>query len=319
MNPTKIANYILWGFIALFVAFNLFCYTVKETEQAVITQFGKYKRVEKDAGLKFKIPFVEKVNMFEKRLLEWDGTPTQMPTVEKRYINVDTFGRWRIVDPLEFMKTLRTETAAQSRLDDIINSAVRNRISSNQLIEAVRNSNREMSMMVEVKDIREQDVSNISMGRNAIENKILAEAKISAKDFGIELVDVLIKRINYTEQVREKVYERMVEERLRVAAEYRSEGEGEKMNIQGKIENDTNRIISEAYRESQQIRGSADSEAVKIYAESYGLDPDFFAFYKTLESYKENLKGSNAVLSTDSEYLKYLSSSTGRQMQETAE
>ena len=309
MSTTKIANYVVWGFLALYVVFNLFLYSLNETEQAVITQFGEYKRVVQTAGLKLKIPFVEKVNIFDKRVLEWDGKPNQVPTFEKRYINIDTFARWQIVDPLKFMKTLATEEAAHSRLDDIINSSVRNQISNNLLIESERNSSRKMVMKVDIEGDRSKELMNVEIGRNAIENKIFEEASKSISEFGIRLIDVSIKRLNYTEEVRVKVYERMIEERLRVAAEYRSEGEGTIMRIRGDIEREEKEIKSKAFMQSQQIKGDADATAVKIYADAYSLDPDFFAFNKTLESYKANLKGSNAILSTKNEYLKYLSES----------
>ncbi len=291
------------------VSFNTFLYVVPETKQVVITQFGEYKRVETEAGLKLKIPFVEKVNYFEKRLLEWDGKPNQLPTLEKRYLLVDTFARWRISDPLLYMKTLiGSEVAAQGRLDDIINSEVRNFVSSNYLIEAIRNSDRDMIIKVDIEGERDAELKRLEIGRSKLERLILEKSKEAAKDFGIEIVDVRLKRINYTEQVRTRVYERMVEERLRVAAEYRSEGEGEMMRIEGESENEQKRILSEAYRESEQIRGKADAKAINIYAEAYSLDPEFYSFSKTIESYKENLSGSILMISTDSEYTKYIKS-----------
>jgi modulator of FtsH protease HflC len=293
--------------LVLAVAFNTFLYVVPETEQVVITQFGEYKRVEKDAGLKVKLPFVEKVNYFEKRLLEWDGKPNQLPTLEKRYINIDTFARWRIVDPLLYMKTLLgSEDAAQSRLDDIINSEVRNLISSNYLIETVRDSQRDMTIKVDVEGERDEELQSVDKGRSEIERLILDNAKEATEKFGIELVQVKIKRLNYTEQVQKKVYERMVEERLRVAAEYRSEGEGEMLRISGESENEQKRIMSEAYKESEQIRGESDAKAINIYAKAYSLDPEFYSFTKTMESYKQNLEGGILMLSTESEYTKYI-------------
>ena len=299
-------------FIALVIFFTLlifssFMYVLPEWEQAVITQFGEFKRVEKDAGLKFKLPVVETVNRFEKRILEWDGKPTQVPTLEKRYIWVDAFARWKIEDPLKYFQTLRTETSAHGKLDDIINSAVRNQISNNKLIESVRDTNREMLMKVDIQGERGTELGRVSKGRSVIEKQVFDEASVAVKEYGIELVDIRIKRINYTEQVREKVYERMIEERLRVAAKYRSEGEGEMMRVRGERENEEKRILSEAYRDSQQIKGKADAEAIKIYADAYSKDPDFFAFARTLDSYEKNLsKSSVLILSTNSEYLKYL-------------
>ncbi len=295
--------------LVIAVAFNTFMYVVPETKQVVITQFGEYKRVEKDAGLKFKLPFVQKVNMFEKRLLEWDGKPNQLPTLEKRYILVDTFARWRIEDPLMYMKTLLgSEEAAHSRLDDVINSELRNLISSNELVETVRNSNRDMVIKVDIEGERDEELQGIEKGRSEIEDMVLENSRESAKDFGIELVDVKIKRINYTEQVQKKVYERMVEERLRVAAEYRSEGEGEMLRINGESEQEQKRILSVAYKKSETMRGEADAKAIKIYADAYSRDPEFYSFTKTLDSYKENLNGSIMMLSTDSEYTKYIKS-----------
>ena len=291
------------------VAFNTFMYVVPETKQVVITQFGEYKRVVTDAGLKFKLPFVEKVNYFEKRLLEWDGKPNQLPTLEKRYLLIDTFARWKIADPLLYMKTLiGSEVAAQGRLDDIINSEVRNIISSNTLIEAIRDSDRDMAIKVDIEGERDAELKGLQTGRTNLEEMILQKSKEAATDFGIEIVDVRLKRINYTEQVRTRVYERMVEERLRVAAEYRSEGEGEMMRIEGESENDQKTILSEAYRQSEEIRGKADAEAINIYAKAYSLDPEFYSFMKTMESYKNNLAGSTMMLSTESEYTKYIKS-----------
>jgi membrane protease subunit HflC len=286
---------------------SLFIYTVDETEQVVITQFGEYKRVAKNAGLYFKKPFVEKVNYLDKRILEWDGNPTQMPTRDKRYILVDTFARWRIDDPLKFFQTVRNETSAQGRLDDIINSAVRNQVSNHPLIEAIRSSNRPMLMPAEIEGERASELQNIEKGRNKITEKILAEAKVSALVLGIELVDIRIKRINYIERARKAVYEKMIVERQLVAARFRSEGEGEMMEIQGQKEQEEKQIISEAYRQAQEIMGKADADATKIYAEAYSKDPEFYSFLKTLESYEKNLeKAGTIILSTDSEYLKYL-------------
>jgi len=288
---------------------NLFIYTIEETGQVVITQFGEYKRVVKDAGLYFKKPFVEKVNYLDKRILEWDGKPTQMPTLDKRYIWVDTFARWRIDDPLKFFRTVRNESSAHGRLDDIINSAVRNQVSNHPLIEAIRSSNRPMLMPAEIKGERTEELQNVEKGRNKITDQILAEAKVSALVLGIELVDIRIKRINYIERARKAVYEKMIVERQLVAAKYRSEGEGEMMEIQGQKEQDEKQIISAAYKQAQEIMGKADAEAIKIYAEAYSRDPEFYSFLKTLESYEKNLeKAGTIILSTDSEYLKYLKS-----------
>ena len=294
--------------IVLFV-FSLFLYTISETEQVVITQFGQVKRVVADAGLHFKLPIVEQVNTFEKRILEWDGNPTQVPTFDKRYIWVDSLARWRIEDPLKFFQTVRNETSAHSRLDDIINGTVRNQISNNPLIKAVRSSDRQMQVIAGIDEERLGGVDEIGTGRDGIVEQILAKAKPAAEGLGIELVDIRIKRINYVEQVRKAAYERMIAERQRIAAEYRSEGEGRMMEINGEKEEEEKRILSEAYKDAQEIMGAADAEAIKIYAEAYSKDPEFYSFLKTLESYEKNLeKAGIVILSTDSDYFKYLKS-----------
>lgn len=288
-----------------------FLYVIPETEQVVITQFGQAKRVVTQAGLHLKKPILEQVNRFEKRLMEWDGKPTQVPTQDKRYIWVDCFARWRITDPLKFFQRVRNETSAHALLDDIINSEVRNQISNQLLIDAIRTSNRPMSMMVKLEGDQTSKAAEVRVGRDEITARILKRAVPAAREYGMELVDIRIKRINYVEQVRRAVYERMIVERKRIAAKYRSEGEGEMMEILGKKEKEEKQILSEAYRQSQEIKGKADAEAIKIYAEAYSKDPEFYSFLKTLESYEENLqKSTTVILSTDSEYLKYLKTPT---------
>ena len=304
---------ILIVIAAVAFAAKQFIYTVSETEQVIITQFGKVKRIVPDAGVKFKIPVIEQINTFEKRLLEWDGNPTQVPTQDKRYIWVDSFARWRIEDPLKFFKTVRDENSAHSRLDDIVNGAVRNQISNNPLIRAVRSSDREMQTDVGIDEERVIEVSTIGTGRDGIVAKILEEVKPAAKKLGIEIVDIRIKRINYVEEVRIATYERMISERKRIAAKFRSQGEGEKLRIEGEKEEEEKVVISEGYRRAQEIMGRADAEAIKIYAEAYSKDPEFYSFLKTLESYEKNLGSrSTVILSTDSEYFKYLKTPTAK-------
>jgi membrane protease subunit HflC len=286
-----------------------FLYVIPETEQVVITQFGEVKRVVAEAGLHFKKPILEQVNRFEKRLMEWDGKPTQVPTQDKRYIWVDCFARWRITEPLKFFQRVRNETSAHALLDDIINSEVRNQISNQLLIDAIRTSNRPMSMMLKLEGDQASEVTEVRVGRDEITARILKRAAPAAREYGMELVDIRIKRINYVEQVRRAVYERMIVERKRIAAKYRSEGEGEMMDIRGKKEKEEKQILSEAYRQSQEVMGKADAEAINIYAEAYSKDPEFYSFLKTLESYEKNLqKSTTVILSTDSDYLKYLKS-----------
>lgn len=300
--------------IAVIVLVVLICaaacfYTVNETEQVVVTQFGQPKRVVKEAGLHFKKPILEQVNVFEKRILEWDGNPTQVPTLDKRYIAIDSFARWRIEDPLKFFQAVRDESSAHGRLDDIINSSVRNQISNHLLIETIRSSNRPMLMMAGLEGEKVDELQNVEKGRGKITELIFAEAVPAAKELGIELIDIRIKRVNYIDEVRKAVYERMIVERKRIAAKYRSEGEGKMMEIYGQKEKEEKQILSVAYKTAQGIMGKADAEAIKIYAEAYSKDPEFYSFLKTLESYEQNLKDSSTViLSTDSDYLKYLKS-----------
>jgi membrane protease subunit HflC len=284
-------------------------YVVNEAEQAIVTQFGKPVGDVVSPGLHLKIPFMQKVNRFEKRILKWDGAPNQIPTKDKKFIWVDTTARWRIVDPLLFYKTVATERGAQSRLDDIIDSVVRDAVSGRLLVELVRGSDYTTPdgsverFEVEGVEIRKEDL----VGREEILAGILNKARASVPEYGIELIDVQIKRINYVEQVRTRVYERMINERKKVAAQYRSEGEGEKAEILGQMERELKEISSEAYRKALETRGAADAEAARIYAEAYNSDKEFYAFLRTLESYKKSIKeNGRLVISTDSDYYRYL-------------
>ncbi len=291
---------------AVLLGLKSFIYTVDETKQVVITQFGKYKAVVKDAGLHVKWPVIDEVHVFEKRILEWDGDAREIPTLDKRFIWVNSFARWRISDPLVFFQAVRDETGAHHQLDRIINAAIRDQITNNYLIEAIRSSDRKMQILVGIEG-EERTVSTIRKGRDAITDAVLAAAKPLTESLGIELVDVRIKRINYRDDVRVSVFRRMRAERESVAAKFRSEGEGERMEILGKMENEEKGIISAAYKEAQVIKGKADADAIKIYAEAYSKDPEFYSFMKTLESYETNLgRNSIVILSTESDYLKYL-------------
>ena len=290
-------------------------YIVEEGEQVVITEFGRpVGEPIVDAGLKFKTPFIQQVHSFEKRILEWDGSPNQIPTKDKRFIWLDTTARWRIVDALKFYQALGTEVLAQSRLDDIIDSAARDLVTAQLLIEAVRNSNmvleRKPETLEEEAGQSTEKLEEISMGREKITQEILAKAQTALPRFGIELVDVQIKRINYVEEVREKVFTRMISERQRISEKYKSEGEGEAADIMGQKKKELERIQSEAYKEAEQLRGAADAQAIQIYAEAHGKDPEFFAFLQTLETYrKTNNASTKLILSTDSELYKYLKDS----------
>jgi membrane protease subunit HflC len=303
---------ILYAVIVVVIIFFLAgpMYVVDETEQVVITQFGKaIGKPKTEPGLYFKIPIIQQVNRFRKNLLDWDGDPGQIPTLDKTFLWVDTFARWKIVDPLKFFETVNNETAALGRLDDIIDPAVRNFITSYPLIETVRMTNRELDTFEAGID-KVQEISplgEVKTGRAKIVKGIMEQARPKLAEFGIELVDVKIKRINYVEEVQKSVYARMIAERKQIAEKFRSEGLGEARKIVCDKEKDLKRITSEAYRTAQEIKGKADAEATTIYAKAYGLDADFYSFVNTLDIYKETLdKDSTLVLSTDSEFFKYM-------------
>jgi len=286
-------------------------YIVDETEQVIITQFGRITGEPKTTpGLRFKIPFIQNANVFNKNLLEWDGDPGQIPTLDKTFIWVDTFARWKIIDPVKFFQTVNNRFNAITKLNDIIDPAVRNYITSYSLIEAVRKTNKELGIEeIGLEDTKKDQRASysITFGREKITEGIMEQAQPKLSQFGIELVDVKIKRINYVESVRKSVYDRMIAERNQIAEKFRSEGRGEARKIIGEKERDLKQITSQAYKVAQEIKGKADAKATKIYAKAYGLDPEFYSFTRTLEIYNEALdEKSSLVLSTDSEFLKYL-------------
>ncbi len=287
-------------------------YKVSEMNQVIVTQFGEpIGDAITSPGLHIKTPFIQKANYFEKRWLEWDGDANQIVTKDKKYIWVDTYARWRISDPLVFFQRVRDERGAQSRLDDIIDGETRNAIANYDLFEVVRSTNREFEATEEAVEILETDVApqEVEMGRERITQIILERASAITPEFGIELKDVRIKRVNYVEEVQRKVFDRMIAERQRIAAKYRSEGDGKSAEIRGQKERELKRIQSEAYRTAQEVKGKADAEAVKIYADAYNLDVEFYQFMKTLETYRTIMdKETWLFLSTDSEFLKYLDS-----------
>lgn len=309
------------GFIIVFIIVILLVlsggvYTVDETKQVVVTQFGKLVGEPiRTPGLKFKIPFIQNVNYFPKNLQEWDGDPGQIPTLDKTFIVVDTFARWKIVDPLKFFQTVNNMTGAQSRLDDIIDAAVRNFITSYPLLETVRKSDRELDTFeLGLEDVRDKrDLGTVKIGRQEIAKGIMEQAQPKLAKFGIKVVDVKIKRVNYVEQVQRSVFARMVAEREQIAEKFRSEGKGEARKIEGDKEKELKRINSGAYKKAQELMGKADATATKIYADAYGMDPDFYSFVKTLEIYGQTLdKESSVVLSTDSEFFQYLKGYGGK-------
>jgi membrane protease subunit HflC len=295
--------------VIVLIVFISAAYTVDETEQVVITRFGKAIGEPKtNPGLYFKLPLIEQANRFAKNLLEWDGDRGQIPTLDKTFIWVDTFARWKIVDPLKFFQTMKNEMLAQSRLDDIINSAVRNFITSYPLIETVRKTNRELDTFeVGVDEVRgKSNLGEVTIGREKIARGILNQAQPKLQKFGIELVDVKIKRLNYVEEVQRTVFGRMIAERKQIAEKFRSEGQGEARKIEGDMEKDLKLITSVAYRKAQEIKGKADAEATLIYADAFGRDPEFYSFIQTLDVYKKTMdKDTSLILSTDSEFLKF--------------
>jgi membrane protease subunit HflC len=291
-------------------------YTVSEVEQMIITQFGKpVGDPVTTAGLKIKLPFIQEVNPIDKRVLEWDGSPSDMPTKDKLYISVDLFARWRIIDPLQYFLRLRDERSAQSRLDDILGSETRNAVAKHELIEIIRTTKdrvplRDALLTDAEKELDMGSLVPIQKGRQLVEREIFDAAAQKVLVFGIELLDIRFKRINYNESVRPKIYERMISERRQIAERFLSEGNGEAARIRGNRVRDLNKIQSEAYREVEEIRGLADAKASEIYARAYNQSPESVAFYeftRTMQSY-QTIIGENTtlMLSTDSDLFKFL-------------
>ena len=304
----KRTGIIITIIIAIFIIPPL-VFTVDETEQVVVTMFGKaVGRPIVEPGLRWKIPIVHRINKFKKNLLAWDGDKGQVPTKDKTFIWVDIFARWRIKDALLFFEKVHDEPGAHRKLDDIIDAAVRNLITSNTLIEAVRNTNREMEIEVEEEDsFLDSSTIILELGRSRMCQAVLKQSQPKLADFGIELVDVRFKRINYVDDVLRKVYERMIAERRQIAEKYRSEGRGESSKIIGEKEKELKRIQSEAYRQAQTVKGEADATATKIYASAYNRDPEFYSFLKTLDLYKKSFDSSNTVIMStkNNDFLKY--------------
>ena len=316
-------------------------YVIREGEQAVVTEFGDPVGDTDitEPGLHFKVPFTQKVRRFQKRTLEWDSDPNELVTKDKKLIYIDTFARWRIDNPRKFLKSVTTEAAGQSRLDDIIDSATRTAIANYDLIEAVRNSNKPLTPDAEILAARkklaqevpaalkeapaeegeavpvpvlEGDDFFIEKGREQICAEILADARRNVGELGIELIDVQVKHINYVTQVEERVVERMISDRQQIAEMLRSEGEERRQELLGEIDREKNRILSEAYKTAEEIRGEAEAEAARIYAEAYGKDPEFYRFWKTLGLYQETLdQNATLVLGTDSDLFRMLREGAG--------
>lgn len=296
--------------IVLLVLLSQSLYTVSEIEQVIITQFGEpVGDPVISPGLHFKAPFIQRTNVFDKRFLEWDGTPNQVPTKDKRFIWVDTYARWRITDPLLFFQRLRDELGAQSRLDDILDGETRNAVARHDLIELVRSTNRNADD-VQIESEEEAVILELlERGRQEITREILETASGRTADLGIELLDLRLKRINYVEEVQKDVFARMIAERQRIAEQFRSEGQGESARIHGERERDLAQIQSVAYRQAEELRGEADAEATRIYADAYNRDADFYAFMKSMETYEQTMDQETLfILGTDSDLLRFLDS-----------
>ena len=315
MNRFKLTAILVVLGVGVFV-FMSAIYTVSEVEQVIITQFGKpVGDPVTSAGLKVKMPFIQEVNPIDKRVLEWDGSPSDMPTKDKLYISVDLFARWRITEPLQYFLRLRDERSAQSRLDDILGSETRNAVAKHELIEIIRTTKDRVPLRDALLTDSAQEVDMgalvpIQKGRKLVEQEIFAAAAEKVRVFGIELLDIRFKRINYNESVRPKIYDRMISERRQIAERFLSEGNGEAARIRGNRVRDLNKIQSEAYRQVEEIRGVADAKATEIYASSYNQSPESVAFYeftRTMQAYKSIIsQNTTLVLSTGSDLFKFL-------------
>ncbi len=319
MNRMKLVAVAVSLSIGAFVAMSSI-YTVSEVEQAIITQFGKPVGAPVTvAGLKVKVPFIQEVNLIDKRVLEWDGNPTDMPTKDKLYISVDLFARWRIADPLQYFLRLHDERSAQSRLDDILGSETRNAVAKHELIEIIRTTKDRVPLRDALLTgvALQQDMGTlvpIQNGRKMVEQQIFGEAAKKVRVFGIELLDIRFKRINYNVSVRPKIYDRMISERRQIAERFLSEGNGEAARIRGDRVRDLDKIQSEAYRQVEEIRGLADAKATEIYAKAYNQSPEavgFYEFTRTMQSYRSIVSGNTTlVLSTGSDLFKFLKGMT---------
>lgn len=321
LNNKKLPALVVVLVVLVVLVYNSF-FIVGEGFQAILTQFGRpVGEPYQQAGLYFKIPFIQEVHVFDKRLLKWDGKPNEIPTRDKKFIWVDTTARWRIVNPLLFLQTVATENGAIIRLNDILDSVIRDMVSSNLLVELVRSADWDPEPPAGLIDSRAvipeeihratEDVnepSTVSVGRAIITRRMLEEARKLTPQFGIELVDMQIKRINFIDQVQQRVFERMISERKRIASQYRSEGEGESKRILGTMEKELARIRSDAYRRSQEIRGKADAEATSIFGASFGRDIKFYSTFKTLELMGKQTSPTDFLFTTESEFFQYLRS-----------
>ena len=307
MKPLLIV--VLAAALALLIVLSGVMFVVDETQQVVITMFGEPRGDPiVTPGLNFKLPFVQTAIYFEKRFLEWNGDPNEVPTRDKRFIEVDTYARWRITDPLLFFQRVQNERGALTRLDDIIDGETRNAIANHDLVEVVRSTNREVQLDLDLApEEQTTSLAEVKVGRLGIIDIIVEKSQERAVELGIEILDVRFKRINYNDQVRRTVYQRMIAERQRIAERFRSEGMGQGARIRGEKERELKMIESEAYRKAQEIMGRADAEATTIYAEAFGRDPEFYRFFKTMESYRRTVDEDTwLILTTDGDFFRYL-------------
>jgi membrane protease subunit HflC len=314
-------TFIVVGLIILgFILWSSAAFVVNETEQVIVTQFGRpVGSPITNPGIHFKVPFIQEAHFFDKRFLGWNGDPNQIPTKDKRFIWVDTYARWRIVDPLRFFQRVRDERGAITRLDDILDGETRNAIANQDLVEIVRSTNRELESGEDLEEVmeKEEEMSvSIKIGRPGITRLIIESASPRLRELGIELLDLRMKRLNYVDEVQQKIFERMITERKRIADQYRSEGQGEAAKILGDKERDLKQIESEAYRTAQEIKGKADAEATAIYASAYNKSADsreFYRFLKTMETYESTLSEKDwLILSTKGDFFRFLQNSNGR-------
>lgn len=304
--------------IGLLVALGLLqsTYVIDQAEQAILVQFGEpVGELVNTPGLHWKLPFIQDVRRFDKRILSWDGDVTQIPTLGREFVVVDATARWRIVDPLRFLRSVRDEAGAKTRLDDLLDSVTRDIISGTTLEEIIRSKDWTVDAKVLAEEgaaLEQVDLNTPKKGRAVLEREMLAASSRLMPELGIELVDVRLKRINYIESVSRQVETRMISERQSIAERFRSEGHGKSSEILGEMERELRQIRSEAERKAAEIRGKADAEATKVYGESYGADPEFFAFLRTLDSYKAMGENTTLVLDADSEFFRYLDSTRAR-------
>jgi len=321
---------IILGIVVFVVAAVLVAgpfFVLDEGEQAVVVRFGKIVRTHTEAGMKLRTPFVDIVNKYPKKILAWDGEKQRIPTKENQFIWVDATARWRIADLVKFYESVTSLDNAYGRLDDVIDSAVRTVISSNYLREAVRDSDEILktkvvetfqtgdalgSSSLEELTISQTQYEKIEKGRRVLSNEMIGIVSSIVPEFGIEVIDIIPRQIKYSDELTDSVYQRMIKERNQIAQAFRSYGEGKKAEWLGKLENERRSVLSSAYAKSETLKGTADAEATRIYAEAYGKDPSFFEFWKAMESYKTTLPGLKKTLSTDMDYFKYLYSPRGR-------